>query len=206
MRKSLMAAAVAALAIGMSSAASFAATIYATSVVAVAPGTYQDGVTPIPALPINGTPTNGSRLDPDNALGAPDGQFYSLGFGGSIDLGYSGLFHSGAVVVEITGGTYPNELALLFVSTDGTNWSTSVNVVSSGPGNPRNINVTLPAGQYQFVRLTDSSNIANFSDSVADGFDLDAIGVTAVPLPAAAWGGMALLGGIGAIRAIRRRK
>lgn len=32
------------------------------------------------------------------------------------------------------------------------------------------------------------------------------ISQTAIPLPAAAWGGMALLGGIGAIRAIRRRK
>src|SRR6185503_11205035 len=84
----------------------------------------------------NGSAVLAERSDPTNALGAPNTDFYSLGFtGGQLAVGFAGQvvnvdgvdlsFH------EVTNGrdSYPEERADVEVSQNGTDWE-SVGTVS----------------------------------------------------------------------------
>jgi hypothetical protein len=75
-------------------------------------------------------------------------------------------------VYEVTGGVYPDEHIKVEVSQNGTTW---VTVVADGV---RDINADLSGSGLawaKYVRVTDLNLPANFSDSVADGYDVDAV-------------------------------
>jgi hypothetical protein len=147
---------------------------YATSVVSFTQGTMKNG-NPVPAV----------RSNSANALGAPQGtdvvNFVSLGFGGSIVLGFDYLVYDKAgvdfTIVETSYGNptctnYP-ETARLEVSLDNTTWyavsgevclDQPVDVASAG----------LP--YFSFLRITDASRISSLRfPGSADGFDVDGI-------------------------------
>ncbi|MDO8107087.1 hypothetical protein Q6348_07735 [Isoptericola sp. b441] len=141
---------------------------WATDVVSALQGTTKDGG---PVLP--------ERSDSASALGAPDGVFYSLGFGGSIEVAFgSRIYNSGSADdlagVEITNGraSYPEEKATVEFLYNGT-WYPSADSLT----NATEVSfVSLPAGipYADAVRITDDTDPALHIGS-ADGFDLDAV-------------------------------
>lgn len=177
MLKKLFAAAVVALA---ATGASQAATVYASSV------TFADQ---------NGTIVPPARSNTANALGAADGKFYSLGLGGSIILGFSQTVWGAGSVVEITNLPRSRyiESAIFSTSMDGVTWTTL--------GEYSNKVTTLYAGatKFLFLKLEDTSPIV----AGRDGYDIDAIGFTPVPVPAA---GLLLAGGLAGLGLMKRRK
>ncbi len=133
-----------------------------------------------------------ARTNTANALGANDtndpptnNKFLSLGFGGSVILRLPQVIYETTgdelAIYEVTGGrsSYPQEQAKLEVSQDGTNWAGNY-TLSSTAVNGINYVDTSSSGlsQFQYVRITDTSNSTNFPrpqyDS-ADGFDIDAV-------------------------------
>jgi hypothetical protein len=179
---------------GLASVAS-AATVYAQSVPA---GGYN------PGLRKNNTAVPAPRNVASNALGAPDASFTSLGFGGTLKLSFQPFAFGppAAMVFETTGGTYPLEAADVWISVSGIGTPTSDPSEWNYRGSVNNAganSVTVPLGGFHFVFLKDISNPALF-EATADGFDVNAVGVTPIPLPAAAWAGIALLGVGGALR------
>lgn len=127
------------------------------------------------ALRKNGTAVLPARSNPTAALGIAenntlDGSFFSLGFGGSITLGFDNGISGGTLVVEATNPGYPNEKAQVEVSPDGTTWTVAGTVTTDGE-------VALPQSVScaKFVRLTDTSNAADFADDTADAYDVDGV-------------------------------
>lgn len=126
----------------------------------------------------DGTPVsvaNPARSNPTSALGVAendtvDSHFFSLGFGGSITLGFDNGISSGAFVVEATNLGYPDEKAQVEVSQDGVTWYVAGTVTQDG-------SVPLPSQVScgKFVRLTDISNPDNFVENTADGYDVDGV-------------------------------
>lgn len=126
-----------------------------------------------------GAAVDASRSDPTDALGSPDGDFVSLGFGGDIELMFATPY-SGSITVtvsEITNGTFPVESAQVEVSENGTSW-TSVGTATNNGGadpNPHDTTLTVPADMcVQFVRLTDTTDPTPHAGT-SDAFDLDAV-------------------------------
>jgi hypothetical protein len=140
----------------------------------------------------NSTAVLASRSNPANAFGAPEtsglpsdspvveGTFFSLGFplGGntaSIVFGFTEPFYqnpsgSDLQIYEVTGGTYPDEKVKVEVATSAVGpWF----VATPNPGT-RDAGFEMPIASAQFVRLTDSSNIALF-EATADAYDVDAV-------------------------------
>lgn len=132
----------------------------------------------------NGTAVLPDRSDPTDALVAQStgaasdspviaGSFFSLGFGGSIVVGFSQPFLNTAgtdiTIYEVTGGVYPDELVDVEVSSSSVGpWTLIGNDVA------RDESLEMILGSAQFVRITDQSNIALF-ESTADGYDLDGV-------------------------------
>lgn len=139
-----------------------------------------------------------------NALGAPDGKFLSLGLGGSAVFSFGTSFTGPSVVVEVTNGSRAGYLETAEVY-GGTSYDPSTNsllgFISLGTINNSLAAFTLPfAGIYKFLAIVDTSPIV----AGRDGYDIDSVRVTAVPLPA----GIALLGSSVALFGFvgRRRK
>jgi hypothetical protein len=191
----LLASAALALSAGMASAS----TIYADSVISFDQGSCTGGCLP-------------ERSDPNEALGAPDGDdgppatgFVSLGFGGEIVLGFSsGPFGSGnATVWEVTTrrlNTH-NEAIGVYSVFNGVS-SALLGVINNITGSG-SVFVT---GAFDSIRLVDMTLLEFPNTTSFDGFDVDAVGVSNVspiPLPAA---GFLLLAGLGGLAAVRRKK
>jgi hypothetical protein len=140
----------------------------------------------------NGSATNGAvcgtadRRDLSNVefsvLG--DGDFFSLGLGGSATFEISPRFIGEGTAVEVTFGRTGDhvELADVLVSDDGINFQFVTQL--SNAGNQRNFTFTLPGGPFSFIRFADATDTG--SSSSFDGFDIDAFSVQTVPVPAAA--------------------
>jgi predicted ribosomally synthesized peptide with SipW-like signal peptide len=152
-------------------------------------GLFDQGRTKLGALIV------ANRSNPSAAFGAPQttgtptdagfpaGSFVSLGFGvgttstRSLVLNFdNNLIVDGpgadVRVYEVTGGVYPDEHIKVEVSQNGITW---VTVVADGI---RDINADLSGSGLawaKYVRVTDLNLPANFSDSVADGYDVDAV-------------------------------
>lgn len=142
-----------------------------------------------------------SRSDPTTAFDEADGNFVSLGFGGSIVLTFGTKFGSPGAIIEITNvarSTYVESARIFgitalgdeFVLADITNENATTQIFFEGI--------------YTKMRILDTTTDLGVNDRVArDGFDIDAVGVSAVPLPA---GGLLLVGALGGLAALRRRK
>lgn len=173
-----------------SAAAANAATVYASQVVSVnAP---QTNVAP-------------DRAVPANALGAPDGKFYSLGFGGSIVLAFDKLVAGLGAITEVTYNTSNYlEYAKVATSLDGITWSTEIQAFNADAQNGEPLD--FGPNPFKYIKITDVSPVF----PGRDGFDLESVGFeeyvpAPVPLPAA---GLMLLGGLAGMGglALRRKK
>lgn len=167
------------------SATSNAATIYATDI----------------SLTTNDTETttaNSNRQNAGNALGAADSKFYSLGLGGTALLEFGQLFTGPSVVFEVTFGNVSNHPEQVNVYAGNTasadiNDFTLVGMISNAVAQS-GAEIEF-MGTFQYLLLVDNS--AALGTASQDGFDIDAVSVTAVPLPAAAWLFMTAIGGLG---------
>ncbi len=118
---------------------------------------------------------NPLRSDPTSALGIAendtvDGHFYSLGFGGSITLGFDNGISNGVIIVEATNPGYPTETASVEVSENGITWVNAGSVSADGQVNkPQSITCA------KYVRITDTSNPVDFSEASADAYDVDGV-------------------------------
>ena len=181
--------ALATAAIIAASGAAVAAPIYATDVVSTTPGTY------LRSIP--------SRLDPNNALGGPDGVFYSMGIGGSIELGFGGSFASSQKVrvYEVTFGGFNRHVEAVDVYAvlgGSETFIGRINNLEAQGGATR-----FTSGGFDSSRFQDVSLIVSPTSETCDGFDLDAVGIAPGPLPAA---GLLLLAGLGGMAAVARRR
>lgn len=163
----------------------------APSALAAAPdgaGPWADSVVDVnQALRGNGTPVLATRSDPTDALGVAEnppnsptgnveGTFFSLGFGGSITLGFQNNICNGPgsdvdlALVEATNEPYPVETVDVFVSADGTTY------VQAGNDVPRDGEVSLPASVTiaHYVRIVDTNDPGDYRED-GDGYDLDGV-------------------------------
>lgn len=119
-----------------------------------------------------------NRSDASQALGVAEqtvapGTFVSLGFGGSLTLQFDNGISNGVFVVESTNPNYPVEHAHVDLSADGSNWFSAGNLDQTGTvTQPDNLTCA------QYVRITDTSNSADFSEDTADAYDVDGVQAT----------------------------
>lgn len=142
------------------------------------------------------------RSDPTKALGAADGEFVSLGLGGSITLGFSGVpnLAGDATVYEVTWGNRANhpEAAQVYSVLGGD--ETLLGTITNANG----ANSVSLSGPFDSIKIVDYTvSYFNGNTSSFDGFDVDSVSISAVPLPAT---GLMLLAGLGGFAAMRRKK
>jgi hypothetical protein len=133
----------------------------------------------------NGGAIPADRSAPTNALGVAESggaavdptadpvTFFSLGFGGSVTLGFNNAIGNGPgndlQVYEVTIGNYPDEKVKVEASEDGSSWTVlSASVNRDGGVDLGNLQCV------KYIRLTDVSPASQFEDS-ADGYDLDGV-------------------------------
>lgn len=135
------------------------------------------------------------RSDPTAALGAADGSFVSLGFGGSLVLTFAQPFRAIGQIVEVTFNdrSRHKESADVYAG-DGVTWTLIASV--------KNYLSTSfsAAGTFTHLKIVDTSDA---SGATFDGFDIDSVSVSPVPVPAA---GLLLGGALFGLGALRRRK
>lgn len=142
--------------------------------------------------------------------------FYSLGFGGSLTLGFSGLFGNGsAVFFETTNPGYGTESADVFVfDVASSNFVFAGNIDNLNGGQDSLSLTGLCLSGCSSLKLVDTTSKLAFAGvSQADGYDVNAVSVTlfeqltplanTVPEP----GSVALFGlALAAMAASRRKK
>ncbi|MGE5610458.1 MAG: hypothetical protein ACM359_14505 [Bacillota bacterium] len=171
-----------------------------------------------------------NRSELANALGSPDKaaingvNFYSIGMGGEVIFTFGTEFtNDSAIIYEVTNGSRQNypETAMLSVATkDDPTHFYDVGQIRNDAATGELITISLnnvnAPSPFYYLKLTDTSNRSFFwnpetrtgRDRNADGFDVNAVGVVAVnavPLPAAGWAGLSLLGGLGVAKWRRMR-
>lgn len=133
-----------------------------------------------------GADVDANRSIPESLLGAPDGDgnagtgFYSLGFGGSVVVVFEQPVSDGDGVDlsfhEITNGrdSYPEELATIEVSQDGSSWTEIGTVSSKATDGVAYLDIDGAFPSIQYVKITDNTD-PNLHQNNADGYDIDAI-------------------------------
>lgn len=200
MKKVLLGLALAAGTLGAVGAAN-AATVYAQSVVEVTPG-----VRPVTPAPVDYVGPD--RYTPENVLGAPDSTFYSLGRGGSIVLDFGRLVRSPGTAIEVTFNRVAGGIGLesfdIYVSAtlDFLDAAVASLTNEAGTPGPRGLTQMISFGNasFQYVKLVDTTPASSGSP---DGIDIESIGFSPVPVPAA---GLLLGGALLGAGALRRRK
>ncbi len=157
-----------------------AAPIYATSVVSFTPGTFKR--------------VEAGRADPASALGGPDGKFVSLGFGGSLILAFSRPFKAIGHIFEVTW----NDPRKQIESADIYGYSNSTFTLIGSVKNYLSTSFDAE-GVFSQLKIVDTSSKKSTS---FDGFDIDSVSVSPVPVPAA---GLLLGGALFGLGALRRR-
>lgn len=165
--------------------------------VTVGSGGFDDGwATTITYEDDNEVARRGTLNDRDNALnalGSSDGDFFELGFGSSADFTFGTVFDGSVSIFEITFGNaagWPEEVDV-YVGFAGAFQlaDTFTNVAAQGGGDVPL--AALVGGPFDTIRLVDQSPLSSSgqSDSVGNlgGFDIDAVRVSPVPIPAAVW-------------------
>ena len=145
----------------------------------------------------------------ENAPAVGDDQFFSLGLGGSLVIQFDPKFKGNTSVVEITNGgvsSSHDEKVEIFGSNDG-NIFTSLGFADNQSGindGTRGTKTTISfAGTYAYLGFLDISKAAFPNTGSTDGFDIDAISVSSVPLPASA---LLLMAGVAGLGAMRKRR
>jgi len=171
------------------------AVVLALAVAGVAQGAAPDGAGPWADFVVSASQGTAGplgflpgRSDPQAAVGVaesppgpdpapPPGTFFSLGFGGSITLGFTNPicntkgYDFDIDVVEITKEPYPAEVVNVYVSATGASFSFAGQIAKDG-------SVSMPAGidVAHYVKLVDVSDPSLFTaDPHADGFDVDGV-------------------------------
>jgi hypothetical protein len=138
--------------------------------------------------------TDPNRLVQSNALGPADGKFLSLGLGGEAIFSFGSMFKATGALVEITFGNRETYLEQVEVYGGLGNVFTLLGTVT----NSQVTNIFSFGGKFDQLKLVDISP----AGKNRDGFDVDAISVVPVPVPAA---GLMLLSAIGLVGVMRRR-
>lgn len=130
----------------------------------------------------DGLPVPLYRSDTSYGYGSPDPVYYTLGIGGTATFKFPGLVKDipgiDFNIYEETLGrtTYPEERARVEVSSDAVTWFVLSPLASSR--SPLGITGfdfhTTGLTSFQYIRLTDIPNPANFNPE-SDGFDINAI-------------------------------
>jgi len=202
--------AVLAVALSLPMAVQAATMNFAKSVTAI-----KDGVTETCLVQTN----TAERGEICNSLGMPDGDFptgngfTSSGKFDALIYEFGGPFSGPITIWEVTGsggsqdtytGGHREYLDLTFYLMDDTTLTFDkavANVGATRDGNSKSrwrVEFDNPALVSEFSRLMVVNN-----SGTPDGFDIDAIGVSAVPLPASA---LLLIAGLGGLAALRRRR
>ena len=129
------------------------------------------------------------------------GTFYSIGLGGGIIIEVSPVFREGATIVEVTNaGSDHAESADVYVGNVADIGSmTYVGTVNNGVvgAEVTTVDVSIAGtGPWSYIALVDVS----VGPPSVDGYDLDAISVAAVPVPASVLLLGAAVVGFGALR------
>lgn len=147
--------------------------------------------------------TVNDRDNPANALGSDASDFFEIGFGSSVDLKFGSEFTSPGTLIEVTNGSttsWPESVAV-WVGNDGDDGSFfKVGDMSNSDAQNPGGEFTFAGGPFDTVRLVDTST---FPTSGSGGWDIAAVRVSAVPVPAAL---PLLAAGLGAFGFIARRK
>lgn len=147
----------------------------------------------------NGTLVGAARSQTANALGDADGKFYSLGSGGWITFDFGTRVQGIGSVTEVTWNNRSGykESAKLFVSNDGVHF-TPTGVTLSNLKETTALSFAT-ASSFRYLKLVDTSAVARGRD----GFDIDSISLSPVPLPAPA---LMLGGALAGLGFLRRRR
>lgn len=159
----------------------------------------------------DGNSVASGRSNPLAALGAPQDNdtmnFVSLGFGGTLILGFDQQF--GGEFAYVTETTYGNpsghpERVQVWVGA-GSTWDSADWFLATELGNHEDdspISLSgIGGGVFDFMRLTDVTDPSAHGGS-ADGFDVDGVTVQTIPTP-----GAAVLAGLGlAFGGLSRRR
>ena len=177
--------------------------------------TYATSITPEGGSTNSTLASNDTRTDSGNALGAPDGKFFSLGLGKFADFTFGTSFVDTGTVWEVTFGNstaFP-EFADISVYDSVVGLVGAEHVATIRNNTAQTGAVFTFAGIWDTLRIQDVTvrecdslrlEACTTSGSITgDGFDVDAVGVQAIPLPAAAW---LLLGVSGALIGAKRRQ
>lgn len=170
--------------------------------VTVGPGGFDDGwATQITYDSSASRGTSNDRDNPLNALGAANGTFFEIGTGATADFMFGADFNADVTVYEITFGNVSRWEESVDVFAGNVGDATSFQFVDSIPNTDAQGGATLSlaglSGLFDTIRLIDTS-------SRAGGFDVDAVRITPVPLPAAAWLFLSALGAVFGIKRLKR--
>jgi hypothetical protein len=154
--------------------------------------------------------TEPGRNDVNNInIGGADGDFYELGLGGIVEIDF-GSFSTGAInVVEVTFGNRDNweEQFEIQWSLSGSVFQSLGVFLNTAANSAGNIAVSTSV-VFDVLRIIDRT--AEISDRLG-GADIDSINVaparlSQVPLPAAAWLFLSVLGAGGLLRGAKRQR
>ena len=124
----------------------------------------------------NGNLVNILRSDPSEALGATDGEFVSLGYGGEIVVGFAQNMSGNLslAVKEFTASAYPLETADVYVSTDSAGPWTLVGEATNDEGVGDELTTFMVDQCYQYVQIVDTTD-GDLHNNTSDGFDVDSL-------------------------------
>lgn len=186
------------------------ATVASAAILTAGPGGYDNGyATQVTYEDTASRGTNNGRDNPLNALGAPDDSFFEMGFGAIVDLTFGIAFRGATTVWEVTFGNvrgFP-ESALVYIGNGvggafmaGNGGAPVAAVPNNQAQNGFTFNIS-NVGSFSTLRLVDTSTPQ--AGATTGGFDIDAVQVSAVPLPA----GILLLGtALAGLGLARRRR